>query len=170
MLPVAVGPHLHWWSLSAKPLFDDRGRAAGWRGVGSDITQTRQAREELARLANQDSLTGLANRHRFSTELGRLGPGQDGAQRPCALLFIDLDNFKNINDTFGHGVGDQLLRKVGARLKTCVVDGDTFWYRAVKYRISDINTPEIGRPECASEKRLGEAAAQPHRVRHKKLA
>lgn len=123
-LPVAVGPHVHWWSLSAKPLFDDRGRAAGWRGVGSDITQTREAREELARLANQDSLTGLANRHRFSTELGRLGAAQGAGQRPCALLFIDLDNFKNINDTFGHGVGDQLLRKVGTRLKTCVVDGD----------------------------------------------
>lgn len=123
-LPVSVGPHVHWWSLSAKPLHDDRGRAAGWRGVGSDITQTRMAREELARLANQDALTGLANRHRFSTELGRLGPGQDAAHRPCALLFIDLDNFKNINDTFGHGMGDQLLRKVGVRLKSCVADGD----------------------------------------------
>ena len=123
-LPVAVGPHVHWWSLSAKPLFDDRGRAAGWRGVGSDITQTRVARDELARLANQDSLTGLANRHRFGTELGRLGAGQGVAQRPCALLFIDLDNFKQINDTFGHGVGDQLLRQVGARLRSCVVEGD----------------------------------------------
>ncbi len=123
-LPVAVGTDVHWWSLSAKPLHDDRGRAAGWRGVGADITQARLAREELARLANQDSLTGLANRHRFSTELARLGPGQDAANRPCALLFIDLDNFKNINDTFGHGMGDQLLRKVGVRLKSCVQDGD----------------------------------------------
>jgi micrococcal nuclease len=48
----------------------------------------------------------------------------------------------------------------GAQRVNCVVDGDTFWYRAVKYRISDIDTPEIGRPECASEKRLGEAATE----------
>lgn len=125
-LPVMVGPHLRWWSLSAKPLFDDRGRAAGWRGVGSDITQARQSREELSRMANQDSLTGLANRHRFSKELERLGSvlGEGGAQRPCALLFIDLDNFKDINDSFGHGVGDQLLRNVAARLQSCVSEGD----------------------------------------------
>ena len=127
-LPVMVGPEVRWWALSAKPLYDERGRAAGWRGVGSDITQNRQAREELARLANQDALTGLANRHRFSTELGRLGEGAGHAshqgQRPCALLFIDLDNFKNINDTFGHSVGDQLLRRVGVRLATCVAEGD----------------------------------------------
>ncbi len=123
-LPIAVGHEVRWWALSAKPLYDERGRAAGWRGVGSDITQNRQAREELARLANQDALTGLANRHRFSTELGRLGAGQGRDSRPCALLFIDLDNFKNINDTFGHGVGDQLLRRVAVRLATCVTEGD----------------------------------------------
>ncbi len=125
-MSLKVGAEVRWWALSAKPLFDEHGRAAGWRGVGSDITQTRQAREELARLANQDALTGLANRHRFSTELSRLGDDQSQQHepKPCALLFIDLDNFKNINDTFGHGVGDQLLHRVGARLSACVAEGD----------------------------------------------
>ena len=123
-IPVEVGHEVRWWSLTAKPLFDERGRAAGWRGVGSDITQTRQSRDELARLANYDALTGLSNRHRFGTELERLGRSPEEAARPCALLFIDLDNFKHINDTLGHAVGDQLLRRLGARLRSCVSDGD----------------------------------------------
>jgi len=123
-IPVEVGHELRCWSLTAKPLLDETGRSAGWRGVGSDITHTRRARDELARLANFDALTGLANRHRFSSELSKLAADPTTPGRPCALLFLDLDNFKNINDSLGHGVGDQLLRRVGARLKGCVVEGD----------------------------------------------
>jgi diguanylate cyclase (GGDEF)-like protein/PAS domain S-box-containing protein len=123
-IPVEIGHEIHWWSLTAKPLHDQQGRAAGWRGVGSDITQARRARDELARLANFDALTGLANRHQFSSELNRLAHDPATPHRPCALLFLDLDNFKNINDSLGHAVGDQLLRRVGARLKSCLVEGD----------------------------------------------
>ena len=61
-----MNQEIRWWSLTAKPLIDERGRASGWRGVGADITQARKARDDLALMANFDSLTGLANRHRFS--------------------------------------------------------------------------------------------------------
>ncbi|MGH6646826.1 putative bifunctional diguanylate cyclase/phosphodiesterase [Aquabacterium sp.] len=123
-LPVRVDGQLRWWSLMAKPLFDDRGRAAGWRGVGADVTQGRIARDEMARLANVDALTGLANRHCFSLELARACASFETSQRGCALLFVDLDNFKGINDSLGHAVGDQLLRSVAARIKACVAPGD----------------------------------------------
>jgi PAS domain S-box-containing protein len=68
-LALMVGGELRWCSLTAKPLTDDLGRHAGWRGVGSDITHARRTRDELARLANQDTLTGLANRYRFGRAL-----------------------------------------------------------------------------------------------------
>jgi diguanylate cyclase (GGDEF)-like protein len=123
-ISVTVGREIHCWSLTAKPLLDDAGRAAGWRGVGSDISHTRRTRDELARLANFDALTGLANRHRFSSELSKLAADLSTQVRPCSLLFMDLDNFKNINDSMGHGVGDQLLRRLGARLNACVAEGD----------------------------------------------
>ena len=123
-VPVQVGPERRWWSLTAKPLHDDRGRFSGWRGVGSDVTQARRAHQEMARLANYDALTGLANRHQFSTHLERLKDADQRAKRPCALIFLDLDNFKTINDSLGHHTGDRLLQTVAQRLLSCVQGGD----------------------------------------------
>lgn len=124
-VPVMVDGERRWWSLTAKPLFDGNGQPNGWRGVGSDVTQRRHAEIEMHRLANIDSLTGLANRHQFRQQLTRITPAAGSAvDRSCVLLYLDLDNFKNVNDSLGHGGGDRVLQTVAHRLLQRTRRGD----------------------------------------------
>lgn len=81
--------------------------------------------QELSHLANYDSLTGLANRLLFRERLDRALIRADRSKTLVALFVIDLDRFKNVNDSLGHDAGDQLLIKVADRLKECTRDGDT---------------------------------------------
>jgi diguanylate cyclase (GGDEF)-like protein len=118
VVPVHLGGQDYWWAITAKPLFDARGELTGWRGIGSDVTEARRREREMQQLANFDSLTGLANRHQFRLSLDRALEGASAA--PCALLLLDLDNFKAVNDSLGHGFGDRLLQVVAKRLKTRV--------------------------------------------------
>lgn len=98
-----------WWSLTAKPLHDHAGALIGWRGVGSDITAAKVADDSMRALASSDPLTRLYNRSGFNDALQRQF-GDRNARN--ALCLIDLDNFKSINDTFGHPVGDEVIRQV----------------------------------------------------------
>ena len=106
-------------------LYNGNGHPELMLGVIQDVTQLKQAEEEIRLLAFYDSLTGLANRSLFMDRLEQTLALARRTQQKFALLFLDLDQFKMINDTLGHHVGDLLLKQVGARLKSNIRDSDT---------------------------------------------
>lgn len=90
-------------------VLDTQGHTNGRMWIYEDVTQQRVMAERMTSLAERDALTGLYNRHRFQQELERLFAEAERFDRPLALLYFDLDEFKFVNDTFGHGSGDELL-------------------------------------------------------------
>ena len=113
-----------WISIAGEPVFDSSGAFKGYRGVGKDISERKQDEERIQFLANHDALTSLPNRTMFSEVLNLAIQNARRYNRNFAVLFIDLDRFKNINDTLGHEAGDRLLQEMGARLTQTVRASD----------------------------------------------
>ena len=106
--------------IEAEAEFDAQGRVIAIAGTTQDITQRKRAEEQILSLANYDSLTGLPNRRLFREILGNAVEAAGNVPGNLAALFVDLDRFKYVNDTQGHGAGDALLREVAERLSQCV--------------------------------------------------
>ena len=107
------------------PIFDKNGKVDAIAGTSREITEQKIVEKQIWINANYDSLTGLANRLRFHDKLKQALKHSKRSGESLALLFIDLDLFKNINDNFGHENGDRVLNKVARCIKSCVREADT---------------------------------------------
>ena len=115
--------YLEWLTVSA--VRDSRGIATNYVGVFSDITKVKESQEKLDHLAHHDPLTALPNRLLFHDRLQHALQRASRDSEQLALLFIDLDRFKNVNDTLGHHIGDELLKQVAKALQDRLREGDT---------------------------------------------
>ncbi len=118
----AIPGEERWWSISGQPISNELGNFQGFRGSGTDLTDKKRSEREINQLARYDTLTGLANRLHITDLLERALRNHMGQPQPCALLLMDLDRFKAVNDTLGHPVGDQLLQQVAGRVTQVIGD------------------------------------------------
>ncbi len=110
--------------VEAEPEFNEHGNLVGYTGIVQDVTDRRVAEDRIKHLANFDSLTGLPNRRQLMWRTERALEHARRLGHQVALLLIDLDRFKVINDTLGHSAGDELLMEVSRRLRSCVRHSD----------------------------------------------
>ena len=142
-----------WWSVSGRPIYDEFDNFVGFRGSGTDLTAKRASEQHATRLAHYDSLTGLANRFQMSQALEKILTAHLEKDRACGVILLDLDRFKQVNDSMGHPAGDALLKQVAQRLQRTVeqagqvgrLGGDEF---------------QVIVPGTMARDRLGQLAAQ----------
>ncbi|MEO0883646.1 MAG: diguanylate cyclase [Pseudomonadota bacterium] len=158
---------IHILSLSGTPRHDEDGNVIGYFGLGTDVTRRVAAQDELKFLAEHDPLTGLANRRAFEAKMNGLLMSDEFVS--FAIIAIDLDGFKTVNDTHGHDVGDLLLQAVADRIRQCTrstdwaarLGGDEFVFVA-----EDIRTVDA---VSTVAERLIDALSTPYRINGQSL-
>ncbi len=122
VIPLPFGDEVKAIELSARPTFSKQGRFIGYHGVGSDVTESRLAADRIAHMARHDALTGLPNRLQLLDNLAQAIATAKARGEECAVLLVDLDRFKTINDSLGHVAGDHLLQQVARCFETVISD------------------------------------------------
>ena len=120
----AVGAAAFWTETIKVPLLDSRGRIIGTAGMARDITERKRAEEMLRHMAHHDYLTNLANRPALAERFSAILQQAQQNKLCVALFFLDLDNFKDLNDVRGHEIGDAILQQIAERLEGMVGPGD----------------------------------------------
>ena len=116
VVPLTIRGERHWWSVSGCAMHDVQGRRCGFRYFAQDVTAQRENEERIRVMATRDNLTGLVNRTIFTERLAEaLASRKPGME--CGVLFIDLDSFKLVNDTYGHAAGDAVLIEAARRIE-----------------------------------------------------
>lgn len=111
--------------LRGEPFFNQVGRKTMFRGYIQDVSELKNAEEQIRYLAYYDGLTGLANRELFKDRLHKALAFGSRQKHTIAVLFLDLDRFKRVNDTLGHHIGDELLKNIAERINICVRESDS---------------------------------------------
>jgi len=114
-----------WIEVSENPIFDSNGIVIGVEGVMHDVTELKEHQKKLEEIAHYDLLTGLPNRILLTDRLSQAIASATRREKKLAVIFIDLDGFKLVNDTYGHEVGDELLRLVSSEMKSLLREEDT---------------------------------------------
>jgi len=147
---------LFWEHATISPIWNAQGELTNFIAIKEDITERKMLQERLDHMAHHDELTGLPNRALFFDRIGQALAHAKRNQTGFALMFVDLDGFKSINDTYGHDSGDVLLQETARRLAGCVRDSDTVARMGgdeFAVMLLDVATPEHITP--VADKMLG---------------
>jgi diguanylate cyclase (GGDEF)-like protein len=159
-----LGGEAVYHAVSGDPVFDAGGRFRGYRGVGKDVTQQIRTQEWVEHLAAFDALTRLPNRQAFDERAQRLLSNAYAEGRVCAMLYIDLDDFRLLNNGYGHRIGDQVLTLVAERMRSVVQEPHLLGRRGGDELVA-LLVDVAGRDEVVeTSRRLIEAISKPARV------